>query len=234
MKKPFGHLLKALGFLLLLMVSVLPSIGFAGDLGKTLVVSDSHGVGAFGDELANQLEQAGTKVSFYAFGGTKPVDWILGNNLTWGYWEHHTGAKDIRGDHRNTPRFAELVLTEAPNTLVIVQGTNMVWHEQNDSDREQVKAMIDLAKGVGARCIWVGPPNLRVSDPIVISQIEANHQLLESVSLANGCEFIPSWNFTQYPENGGDGIHYDQVILTGPKLAREWAQEVFKRIRSTL
>lgn len=198
---------------------------------KTLIVSDSHGTGAFGGELARLIETKGENVSFYAFGGTKVIDWIEGNNLTWGFWEHHTGRIDRRGTNRNTPKLVELIKLHKPTTVMIVQGTNMIWREQTLQDSEQIRYLMNLAKESGAKCIWVGQPDLnpKEEDP-KRWDLELQH-LFEKEVPSMGCQLIRSWAFTNYPENMGDGIHYDQIPGIGEKLARDWARNVFGSLK---
>lgn len=197
---------------------------------QTLVISDSHGTGAFGGELARLIESKNEKVSFYAFGGTKPVDWVEGNNLTWGYWEHHTGEKDKRGTNRATPKLVELISLHQPKTILIVQGTNSVWKDATEKDFFSIQFLIKSIHQNHARCIWVGPPDLNVGTIENEQRVESWHQLLTTETMKLGCSFIASWTFTHYPENLGDGVHYDQIPQFGQKLAREWAQGVFQRL----
>jgi len=199
---------------------------------KTLIVSDSHGTGAFGGELARLIEAQNESVSFYAFGGTKAIDWIEGNNLTWGFWEHHTGRLDRRSINRNTPKLLELIQTHRPHTVIIVLGTNMVWRQQIPEDGKNVQYLMNLTKRSGAKCIWVGPPDLKVNTQEQARWVTEIHQLLEQQAATNGCQLIDSWNFTNYPENSGDGIHYDQVPGIGARLAEAWAQDVFAKYYS--
>lgn len=198
---------------------------------KTLIVSDSHGTGAFGGELARLIETKGENVSFYAFGGTKVIDWIEGNNLTWGFWEHHTGRIDRRGTNRNTPKLVELIKLHKPTIVMIVQGTNMIWRQQTLQDSEQIRYLMNLAKDSGAKCIWVGQPDLnpKEEDP-KRWDLELQH-LFEKEVPTMGCQLIRSWAFTNYPENMGDGIHYDQIPGIGEKLARDWARNVFGSLK---
>lgn len=198
---------------------------------KTLIVSDSHGTGAFGGELARLIETKGESVDFYAFGGTKVIDWIEGNNLTWGFWEHHTGRIDRRGTNRNTPKLVELIKLHKPTTVMIVQGTNMIWRQQTPQDADQIRYLMNLAKESGSRCIWVGQPDLnpKEDDP-KRWDLELQH-LFEKEVPTMGCQLISSWAFTNYPENMGDGIHYDQIPGIGEKLARDWASKVFGSLK---
>lgn len=213
-----------LSFLIYLTVS-------ASAFSKTLIISDSHGVGAFGGELASQLEAQGETVLFYAYGGTKAVDWIQGNNLTWGYWEHRTGRLlDRRGTDQNTPKLVDLIKLHSPTTVIMVLGTNMIWREQKPQDAEDIRYLMNASKNALAKCIWVGQPDLNVNNDDAKRWDLEMQQLLEKEVPAAGCQLIRSWEFTNYPENMGDGIHYDQIPGIGAKLAKEWAINVFQRM----
>jgi hypothetical protein len=54
--------------------------------------------------------------------------------------------------------------------------------------------------------------------------------LLEKEIPRYGCELLRSWELTEYPSEGGDGIHYDQIPDVGTTLAKSWAQKVMLQI----
>ena len=197
---------------------------------KTLIISDSHGVGAFGEELVKLIENEKEEVSLYAFGGTRPVDWVQGNNLTWGYWEHHTGRLNRRGDNRATPRLEFLIQEHNPKRVIIVQGTNMVWRNITPSDTEDVQILIGLVHKAGAACIWVGPPDLNVPTQENEQDVVSVQKMIGDETQKLGCAYIKSWTFTDYPQNQGDGVHYDAIPRRGKKLAQEWARGVYRRL----
>ena len=56
------------------------------------------------------------------------------------------------------------------------------------------------------------------------------HQLLEKEIPTQHCQLIASWNFTHYPSEGGDGIHYDQIPGVGAALAQDWARKAVEEL----
>ena len=197
---------------------------------NTLIISDSHGTGAFGLELTHLLEKDNEQISFYAFGGSKPIDWIEGNNLTWGFWEHHTGQLNRRGDNRSVPKLIDLISEHKPSRVIINQGTNIVWHKQTEMDRDSIEFLMKAVTHAKADCIWIGPPDLNVPEAEQELWVKEVHQELKLLAQENDCYLIESWTFTNYPKNKGDGVHYDKVPLRGAKLAKRWARKVYSRL----
>lgn len=197
---------------------------------NTLIISDSHSVGAFGGELASLLESEDVDLDYYAFGGSKPIDWIEGTNLTWGFWEHHTGKKDLRGTNRAVPIFTELIQKHLPNRVIIVQGTNTVWYQEKETDVNAMRFLLNVVQKQNAECIWVGPPDLIAKNADQARTINDFHLRIEKETAENNCKLIKSWEFTHYPEKLGDGVHYDNIPVVGKRMSRKWAQKVFELI----
>ncbi len=197
---------------------------------KTLIISDSHGVGAFGLELTRYIENKNESVSFYAYGGSNPADWIEGNKLPWSYWEHHTSQTDQRSENKNTPKLSVLIETQRPDSVIIVLGTNLIWREQLPEDTSQIEYLINLVKKLDLKCIWIGPPDLRLRDEKQIKRLSEIQNQLRQIVSQNKCMLIESWTFTTYPPNIGDGIHYDQIPKIGYQLSQKWAHDVFYKI----
>jgi hypothetical protein len=187
-----------------------------------LIITDSHGEGAFGPRLVQLLEAKKWKVSAYAIGGSVPSDFITGRQMEWGYWEHQTGKPDIRRSKPLNPKLVDLLIKHHPDYLIIELGTNFIWRDFTDQEK---KAALDLVKKIKARngdCFWIGPPDLRLDSPLQIERIAGAHHLLQNEVQNEGCTLFESWNFTKYPATGGDGIHYDNEPST------KWADEAFK------
>lgn len=194
---------------------------------RTLIVSDSHGEGAYGSELAALIEKE-QDVSFYAFGGTAPADWIEGYTQPWGFWEYHSDRLNLRGQKRPTPLLQQLVAELNPERVIISLGTNLIWREHQAKDIEYIRSMIEIASASGAECIWVGSPDLNPAKATQIRrEMEVRQLLKEEVK---NCHLIESWSFTHYPDRSGDGIHYDAIALQGKELARNWARNVFRQL----
>jgi hypothetical protein len=196
----------------------------------TLVITDSHGEGSFGDEFINLIEAKREPLSFYAVGGSTPVDWLYGYHQIWGYFEHHTGKAPIRYEHPKTPLFKELLDAHQPDRVIIELGTNLIWKEITPEDKQLIADMMNLTFKAHAKCIWIGPPDLNPKNSINRNRVLEVQQILTDLSLKNNCKLIPSWKFTHYPVGQGDGIHYDAIPFIGGKLARLWARSAFKYI----
>jgi len=197
---------------------------------KTLIITDSHGEATFGGKLVELIEEKNENVSIYAVGGTTAKDWVLGLNQIWGLWEHHTGGEDRRIDHPQTPLFTELIALHHPDTIIIELGTNLIWHDLTTEDSTYIDNLLEASKASGAKCFWVGPPDLRPSTDYYERREKDIHNLLLDKIPGSACDFIPSWTFTFYPAKGGDGIHYDLVPVFGKTLAEKWARDVFKNL----
>lgn len=193
----------------------------------TLVVTDSHGEGSFGDELVRLIESKKESVSFYAVGGSTPKDWILGLNQIWGYWEYHTGKKPIRYERPTTPRLKELLSKHSPERVIIELGTNLIWRPISEEDINFIEEMVGLIAEINSECIWIGPPDLKPNYIEHKKRTFEVHRILEEKLLVSHCKLVPSWKFTNFPKNQGDGIHYDSIPFLGEKLARSWAKEAF-------
>ena len=194
---------------------------------RTLIISDSHGEGAYGSELASLIEKE-QDVSFYAFGGTAPADWIEGYTQPWGFWEYHSGRLNLRGQKRTTPLLQQLVADLRPERVIISLGTNLIWREHQAKDLQDMRALIEIVRASGAECVWVGSPDLNPGKPSQIRrELEVRELLKKEVK---NCQLIESWNFTHYPDRSGDGIHYDAIALRGKDLAKSWARNVFNQL----
>lgn len=193
---------------------------------KTLIITDSHGEGAFGAELVRLLEAEKENVSIYAVGGSTAADWVLGLNQIWGYWEYHTGKTNIRSSKPKTPEFKKILELNQPDQVIIELGTNLIWRDLTSIDTTYIIQLMEAISENGARCFWVGPPDLRPKSQDQKRRVLEIHQLLEKEIPSHHCQLLASWEFTHYPAEGGDGIHYDQIPEIGAKLAQEWALQV--------
>ncbi len=197
---------------------------------KVLVVTDSHGEGAFGTRLVELVEQSNEEISFYGVGGSTSRDWMLGLEQIWGYWEYHTRGANIRSQKPKTPVFQNLLEKLSPDMVLIELGTNLIWKDLTLEDTSYIQQMIRQTLDSGAKCFWVGPPHLRPKNNDQKRRVLEIHSILEKEVEASGCRLIKSWELTQYPETGGDGIHYDSIPNLGETLARGWAQSIFDEL----
>jgi hypothetical protein len=197
---------------------------------RVLVVTDSHGEGAFGTRLVELFEKNGDVISFYGVGGSTSKDWMLGLDQIWGYWEYHTDGANIRSQKPKTPEFKNLLIKLSPKKVIIELGTNLIWRDLSLEDAKFIQDMIRLASEFKAECFWVGPPDLRPKSSEQKRRVLEIHELLKKEVEASGCQLIKSWELTQFPATGGDGIHYDSIPDLGEGLARKWAESIFSKL----
>jgi hypothetical protein len=212
--------------ILVAILSVFSSTVFA----KTLVITDSHGEGAFGSELVSMLEKQDDTVSLYAVGGSTSADWNHGLQQIWGYWEYHTGKAEVRSTKPVTPMLKTLLETQSPDRLIIELGTNLIWSEIPQQGKDEISNMLATVRQSGVQCYWIGPPDLRPNKMDRIPRELEIHSILEQLVVGQGCELVKSWSFTRFPNSGGDGIHYDTIPLIGKDLSRQWARDAVQRV----
>jgi hypothetical protein len=200
---------------------------------KILVISDSHGTGTFGLTLKDELQKNHYSTSIYAFGGTRPTDWLEGNQLPWGYWEFHNN-EELRGEKKPTPTIEELLDKHTPTSVIIVQGTNFIWQDLTPAEIDSITTLASSILYSGAKCLWVGPPDLFLTDPLQQERFAHIKKILLTNLAKPKCKVIKSWEFTHYPENKGDGIHYDSIPQTGSILAAEWSKKSFQKMKKYL
>jgi hypothetical protein len=200
------------------------AISSVASVDRILMITDSHGEGTFGKETTRIIEEAGGKLSVYAVGGSAPVDWLKGLQGKWGYWEHHTRGKDFRSSKPITPKLEDLIRSVNPDVVVIELGTNLIWNKFTHNEKSDIWKLMEKVTSAGKKCIWIGPPGLRV-DKVYTARINEVYKFLTQEVEKSGCELHPSWETVTYPASGGDGIHYDSAGRAGKKMANKWVNE---------
>jgi len=195
------------------------------------MITDSHGEAHFGSEMVKLVEEANLKIDVYAVGGSRARDWNAGLPQPWGYWEYSSGTKNIRSFAPKTPQLKTLLLKHKPNIVIVELGTNQIWYEFNAAERREMINLVMAIMDSGAKCIWVGPPSLRVTEPVYVKRLKQVQSTLMKEISSLDCKVFKSWDVTSYPPTGEDGIHYIGKLAP---LARQWAREAFSFIRPFL
>ncbi len=207
-----------LGVLALLM-SVQPVAFGSSDV---LLLGDSHTVGAFGRVLDGLLRKTG-RVTTLARGGISAHQWLTGEGLSYGYWDRFADGTESRGQVAETPRIDVLLAAEAPATVVVALGANLMG-APGEFIRESTEG---LALALSGRpCFWIGPPHARAA-----SDAERERVIQAILAGIGGrCAFIDSRPHARYPDSGGDGVHFDHLGDAGRALAEGWARAVFRQL----
>lgn len=200
------------------------AVSSVANANKILMITDSHGEGLFGKELVRLIEEAGGNISLYAVGGSAPRDWLEGRRGAWGYWEHHTNGSDRRSSKPWTPQFDKLLKSVNPDVVVVELGTNLIWNPFTSKEQQEIRSLISKINAYGSKCIWVGPPGLRLNNSQREKSINAVHSTLMNIPVKD-CEVHYSWKSISYPAKGGDGIHYDGAGKEGKDKTFKWVRE---------
>jgi len=199
---------------------------------KVLHIGDSHTVGIYGKEIDKLLRATGAQVESYGSAGSSPSWWLSGKATRSGFFSRDAEGKtvqprDWKAPHP-TPKFPDLIRRSKPNIIMISLGANLI-HSSGANIESQVHKIAQIAKESGAKIIWVGPPDGRESKKPSSKQDYLYEHLQKAASQYG--DFIDSRPLTEYPEKGGDGLHY--WGKEGSRTARSWANEVFKQIQES-
>jgi hypothetical protein len=199
---------------------------------KVLHIGDSHTVGIYGREMDKLMRATGASVSTFGSAGSSPSWWLQGTTTHSGFFGRGEDGKidspaDWKTPHK-TPKLPDLLKQTQPSVIVISLGANLI-KANGTTIEKQVKDLAEVAKASGAKIIWVGPPDGRESKKPTSTQT-ALYDHLQKVATQYGT-FIDSRPMTEYPDKGGDGVHY--WGKEGSKIATNWAHEVFNQIQAS-
>ena len=197
-----------------------------------LLITDSHGVGAFGREMEDALRRIpNAQVDTYAMGGAIPDSFFDGfvSNCTYvKHTDNHTPPGPRSCGHDPTPRLPDILHGQ---TVVIALGTNLLWNAAQPGVWEDIEhslaRMANYAHEHSARCLWVGPPDLRIIQPEYQTKL---YGLLAQLP----CDLVDSRELTHYPAQGGDGCHYGgdaQLDQLGAQWGRGVGAQLVEKIQ---
>ncbi len=196
---------------------------------RVLHIGDSHTCGAYGKAIDAMMRESGATVNTYGVSGSNPRWWFNGTIGKSGYFaKDENGRVDQPADWRTpraTPILSELIKQKKPTVLVVSLGANLITGD-DAGIQAQVRSICELAKRNGTQLVWVGPPDGRNKST------DDQKKLYQSIKAAvsqYGGTFIDSRPFTEYPETGGDGVHYGGT--EGTKIAQTWAKSAYDAIQ---
>lgn len=211
--------------------------------GHVVVITDSHGLGAFGMELRSFLRsRADTQFDFVASGGAAPLQFINGIYKTACGLRDSSSAPAAENfecpSPLLTPKLSQLLLppseTRTGDAVVIALGANVSFKpEDRQAQIRYGRELVLTARRAGYACIWVGPPQMRRFSE---EQIQAMYEMVAGATRED-CPLIDSRPLSHYPETldpareKPDGIHYDYPAKwwrfpRGTAAAHEWGQAV--------
>ncbi len=218
MKFLFTNRKTLVGLITWLALGLLPFSSLAREFNRVLIVGDSHMEGSFGRRLdadvRAQLPRA--RVHTLAVGGARPQWFLNHTDSPWGFYEKNFAGRESRGQRIRTPHIDELMARVRPNLVIVALGTNMMWNADHNLWDQTTS---EFLQKIGPEYLWIAPPHMRPphGEPIVDVFYLLSH-MIPAYRLFN------SARFTHYPEDIGDGIHYDRAGEPGFAQTDLWLE----------
>ncbi len=202
---------------------------------RVLHIGDSHTAGIYGKEMDKLLRATGAKVETVGSSSASPSWFISGHATTKGFYsKDEKGNVDSPADWKAphaTPKLKNLISEFQPNIILISLGANLLGSNGKNIESE-VRKIAEIAKQSGAKIVWVGPPDGRESKKPEEKQSDLYLHLKKAASEYG--TFVDSRPYTEYPDSGGDGVHYSGKEGSGmSKLAKSWVNHVYNEIQNS-
>lgn len=226
---------------------------------RILFLSDSHGLGHFGEMVERWLVTLpNAEVHTYALGGSSPQWWFRGNIAAHGHVFHSCDGRpkariNLKHTRTTTPLIAELMNvptgTYEREVVIINQGTNVPGPPSiyKEGSEKLVKAIQPEGLGRTHRppsgappgpprvCVWITPPKMRDRGPRYSDLVYAAIQEGLQSATRDGapCQLIDSRKYSDYPALDGDGVHYP-FSAAGIAATTRWSQGVISELKAGL
>ena len=194
-----------------------------------LLLGDSHSMGHYGKELNQLLGSDGNfEVSSIAVCGSTPRWFFNEVKITCGESEKLKTVSEVPVPIKKNQRVRNIVdwlNYQKPSMVVVSLGTNFLNYQSSDSIQSEIKKMAETIKNYNAKCLWVGPPDLRIEHREKLKVINS----LIQTTVKSHCDWFDSTKVTQYPDGEIDknGLHY---YTKGQETAKKWAKAVYERV----
>lgn len=199
--------------------------------GETVIVGDSLTCGPFGSYLMQQVAKSGNLVTVYCTVSSAPVHWIQGKNPAGQTCQTMTSAKPQKiscGGNGQIPPFSKILADHKGAQFIVAMGTNSLGSPQVDAS---YKTMINLIKGNGSTCEWIGPPHLHPSqhkgftqDRLESMDKNVNGFYTSLASATEGaCPLIDSRDATAAGTPGNDTV---DGVHRSDSAGKYWVQQI--------
>jgi hypothetical protein len=200
---------------------------------RILLIGDSHTYLSFGrklDSLLRTIRQA--QVETIASCGSSPFWWFNAQPTNCGFFEHDADGSSRDSLQAPTPLLQDVLNRFKPTLTLVALGANMMNPDNAPLDfvSQTTRQMAQMIAQAGSQCVWVGPPTSRIHLEPHVSEVDG---ILRGATTPE-CHFIDSRPFTHYPDQGGDGLHYDSLGPQGVAMAQDWAQKIFDAFTSLM
>lgn len=201
--------MKALRF-----ASLLLALGSAAPLAsastKVLLVGDSHSTGTFKDGVLEVLAtQADLEPAVYASCGSSPSGWFRDSKgktyrSTCGTFRREFGKKTGSTAAEAVPHLPDLISETKPDVVVVAMGTNQYPGTVAGAE-PSMRKMLKATQAQGARCVWVGPPEVGF---IPVAKQKEFYSMFERLAREEKCLLIDSRAHTDVAQTDSMKTHY--------------------------
>jgi hypothetical protein len=193
---------------------------------STLLIGDSHSVGAFGKTLDSLMREDKTREVRTVASCGSIIRWFYtGTPTSCGFLQIDAEGKMTESLKAHTPLISWLLAEKKPDLIIVELGANyMVGYPDTTLVRDVEQLLKDI-DSTGAKCLWVSPPDsrkYREQRKLLVARLEK--------LVSARCQWFDSLQFTRYPDTGGDGVHYSTSNMI--PIAKEWASQVYQVVES--
>ena len=212
----------------LLMLVMMFMIAVPASASNVLFIGDSHSVGPFGwkmDELVRR--ESGINIGTYASCGSVFNWWETGHATSCGYFFRDIKGSTLHGTKTATPIFDNLMKEIKPQMVIVELGANYAGWTSDEAAVADMKKLVKKISDAGAKCFWISKPDARKGKENIPRILRITRE-----AVLPYCAFFDSTLVTEYPAEGGDGVHYWNE--KGRPIAENWAHEAFKAMKPML
>jgi hypothetical protein len=174
-------------------------------------------------------------------GGSSPQWWFKGNIAEHAHVFHSCDGPpkarmNLKHVRTATPLISQLLSVPAGTyereVVIVSQGTNVPGTP--DVYTEWSAKLVKAIRPGGRRvCVWVAPPKMRDRTPRYSDRIFASIEegLRSAARDGSPCQLIDSRRYSDYPETGGDGVHYT-FSAAGIAATTKWSEGVISELKA--
>lgn len=208
-----------------------------------LLVGDSHFTGQVspGTFLDREIRALQPKLTTYGVCGASTASWLKGPKTKCGLdFRSPTQSRSVPyPQSAQAPKFAEVLASAKPGLVIVALGSNMAVQGYSLTTLAgEVAQMSALITAANARCVWITPMNARSIQGRSRSATEAAlAKVRDTVWAASAgyCDRIDGGVVMDYPERGGDGLHYSSLPGNAAReMSDEWAKAMLDALRNSL
>jgi hypothetical protein len=193
---------------------------------STLLIGDSHSVGAFGKTLDSLMRADQTREVRTVASCGSIIRWFYtGTPTPCGFLQIDTEGKVTESLKSPTPLLSGLLAEQKPDLIIVELGANYMVGYPDATLVRDVEQLLKDIDSTGAKCLWVSPPDsrkYREQRKLLVARLEK--------LVSARCQWFDSLQFTRYPDTGGDGVHYSTSTMI--PIAKEWATQVHRVVES--